>query len=218
MNAESISSGRFVAPKIKILPEDVRPSHNVMNSAFKVAVISWSTELLSLRNESISSMNMIQGCSFVASENRASTSLLDSPYHLSMIVDILMEMKLALDLAAKALASMVFPHPGGPYKRTPFGACRSEAYWSNSSGQVNGRITDSCKSLIMSSKPPTSSKETPISSGGTTLFRMTFSYSDNVRLSPGLDLLSFSSDSLAFFLFSLSVLAGPSSPMMWVSR
>jgi len=34
----------------------------------------------------------------------------------------LMEIKLALDSFETALATNVFPHPGGPYKSTPAGA------------------------------------------------------------------------------------------------
>lgn len=42
-------------------------------------VTSWSARLRSRRNESISSMKMIAGWSLCASENKAATSLFDSP-------------------------------------------------------------------------------------------------------------------------------------------
>ncbi|KAH3673219.1 hypothetical protein WICMUC_003837 [Wickerhamomyces mucosus] len=130
--AASMSFGLLVAPSTKILPEDVRPSHRVMNSAFNIAVTSWSIDCLSLKNESISSMNIIQGCNLPPSEKIASTILFDSPYHLSIICDILIEMKFAPLSLASALASIVFPQPGGPYNKTPFGAFNNELKLNNS--------------------------------------------------------------------------------------
>ena len=65
------------------------------------------------QNESISSINMIQGCNLLANEKIASVILFDSPYHLSIILDILISKKAPLSLAI-ALANIVFPHPGGP--------------------------------------------------------------------------------------------------------
>jgi hypothetical protein len=41
-------------------------------------------------------------------------------------------MKVAPLSFAKAFASKVLPHPGGPYSKTPFGAAKSPAALSNS--------------------------------------------------------------------------------------
>ena len=79
----------FVAPKTKtrFSPcDDNNPSHSVINSAFIMDVASWSALCLFRRNESISSMKMIVGCSFLASENNACTSFCDSPNHFSVRV------------------------------------------------------------------------------------------------------------------------------------
>ena len=59
----------------------VRPSQELINSAFTILETSWSVRLLSRKKESISSMKMILGWSFRAKEKRAETSLLLSPYH-----------------------------------------------------------------------------------------------------------------------------------------
>lgn len=59
---------------------------------------------LSLMKLSISSMKMMEGCSFFAREKRAATSLLDSPNHLSVKVETCMLMKVAPDSFASAFA------------------------------------------------------------------------------------------------------------------
>lgn len=43
-------------------------------------------------------------------------------------------MNVAPDSLASALASIVLPHPGGPYRRTPFGALIRLDLAANSSG------------------------------------------------------------------------------------
>ena len=137
-----MSFGLFVAPRtiIRSLLES-SPSHNlsknnrstyedeeqsraayVMNSAFIIAVASWSPLFRSRKNESISSMKMMHGWVFRARLNRPATSLLDSPYHLFVREEIATLMKVAPDSLASAFASIVFPHPGGPKRRTPLGA------------------------------------------------------------------------------------------------
>lgn len=47
-------------------------------------------------------------------------------------------MKLALEALATALASRVFPHPGGPYNKTPAGELIANLV--NFSGLVMGKI------------------------------------------------------------------------------
>ena len=97
----------------------------VMNSAFIIAVTSWSPRLRSFKKESISSMKMILGWVFRAKLNSPATSLFDSPYHLFARAETAILMKVAPDSLASAFASIVFPHPGGPYRSTPLGAPRS---------------------------------------------------------------------------------------------
>jgi len=108
--AASMSLGRLVAPKTRILVSFVvlSPSHMLMNSAFIMPVTSWSLLLRCRRNESISSMKMMEGCSLRASENRAETSLLLSPNHLSVRVETCMLIKVAPDSLASACG-----HGGG---------------------------------------------------------------------------------------------------------
>ena len=71
-------------------------------------------------------MKTILGSSFAAREKTALTNLFESPYHFSVKVEICRFMKVAPLSCAKALASIVFPQPGGPYKSTPDGADNKE--------------------------------------------------------------------------------------------
>lgn len=93
-----------------------------------------------------------------------SPSFCASPNHLLIKFDILTLMKTAPDSLAIALASMVFPVPGGPYKRTPFWGPRSFP-WEKSSGLRSGRITNSYKACLMVSNPPMELNSTSMWSG-----------------------------------------------------
>ena len=64
--------------------------------------------------ESISSMNMTAGAYSLAIAKRAFISFSPSPIHLDVKVDALQLKKVDLHSVAIALASMVFPLPGGP--------------------------------------------------------------------------------------------------------
>jgi hypothetical protein len=130
----------------------------VINSAFIMAVASWSPLLRSRRNESISSMKMIQGCVFRARPNNPATNLFDSPNHLFVNTDAAMLMKVAPDSLARALASIVFPHPGGPYSRTPLGAAKRVDDERKRAGYKSGMMTDSSNEVMMSSRPPMSNE------------------------------------------------------------
>ena len=55
---------------------------------------------------------------------------------------------------ATALASIVFPHPGGPTNNTPFGGSIPNLV--NDSGDFRGNSTLSVMSVICSSSPPKS--------------------------------------------------------------
>jgi len=59
---------------------------------------------------------------FLARLKSPATSLFDPPYHLFVSTDAAMLINVAPDSLARALASIVLPQPGGPYRRTPFGA------------------------------------------------------------------------------------------------
>lgn len=72
-------------------------------------------------------MKIMVGCSLRASENTARTSLLESPYHFSVSVEMCRLMKDAPLSRATAFASIVLPQPGGPYSKTPEGADNSGA-------------------------------------------------------------------------------------------
>ena len=67
-----------------------------------------------------------------------------------------MLMNVAPDSLARALASMVFPHPGGPKSKTPFGAPNREDDEVNRFGYKRGYITDSRRDAIIGSNPPMS--------------------------------------------------------------
>ncbi|KUI58751.1 hypothetical protein VP1G_11035 [Cytospora mali] len=59
------------------------------------------------------------GALLLARANSCRTARSDSPTYLFSSSGPLMEMKLALDSLATALATSVFPHPGGPHRRMP---------------------------------------------------------------------------------------------------
>ena len=82
-------------------------------------------------------MKIILGWSFRARPNIPLINLLLSPYNLLAKVETAILMNVAPDYFARARASMVLPQPGGPYKRTPFGAESSEEEV-KSSGKTRG--------------------------------------------------------------------------------
>lgn len=102
-------------------------------------------------------MKIMLGCVFRARLNSPATNLFDSPNHLFVNTDAAMLMKVAPDSLARALASNVFPHPGGPYNRTPFGADNRVDDERKRVGYRSGMMTDSCNEDMMSSRPPISS-------------------------------------------------------------
>ena len=97
------SIGLFVAPstRTRVSSVVVSPSHSVMNSAFNMAVTSWSPAERSRKRESISSMKIclsakhshrartekrtIEGWNLRAKEKRPAASLFDSPNHLFVL-------------------------------------------------------------------------------------------------------------------------------------
>ena len=70
----------------------------------------------------------------------------------------MIDIKLALDSFATALASSVLPVPGGPYNSIPLGGVIPIRL--NISGLDRGHSTDSIKCCFISSNPPISFQET----------------------------------------------------------
>lgn len=99
--AASMSFGRLVAPRTRF-------------GRWRRGDRPRSLDDLSLRKESISSINMIHSCTFLARLKRPATSLLDSPNHLLVRTETAMLTKVAPDSFAMALEGVDLPHPGGP--------------------------------------------------------------------------------------------------------
>eukprot|EP01080_Neovahlkampfia_damariscottae_P003047 gene3047-gene5161 len=71
--------------------------------------------------ESISSMKIIQGECFLAAANKALIRLAPTPTNISSNSDPLEKKNGTPASPAIALANKVFPVPGGPCNKTPFG-------------------------------------------------------------------------------------------------
>jgi hypothetical protein len=69
---------------------------------------------------SISSKNTVAGAWYLAISNKHRTNFSDSPRHFELSVEALTEKKVVWHSVATALASKVFPVPGGPNMSTPF--------------------------------------------------------------------------------------------------
>lgn len=66
-------------------------------------------------------MNKTHGDNLDANENTALISFSDSPKNILKTVDNCRLMNIAFDSFAIALTNIVFPVPGGPYNKIPFG-------------------------------------------------------------------------------------------------
>jgi hypothetical protein len=84
-------------------------------------------------------------CSSRATANKAFTSFSPSPTYFDVNVAALMLKKVALHSDATALASNVFPLPGGPNKSNPLAGALNPV---NISGRNEGKITISCKACF----------------------------------------------------------------------
>mmetsp|Transcript_17865 Transcript_17865/g.49993 ORF Transcript_17865/g.49993 Transcript_17865/m.49993 type:complete len:260 (-) Transcript_17865:113-892(-) len=136
-----------------------------MNSVLRVVTASCSCPVLLPSIASTSSMKMMDGWIFQARVKIAVTSLEVSPNHLLWMELALMLMKRAPDSFAKALASMVLPVPGGPYRRMPLVGFRSCEPPRNRSGRCMGAITLFRMASTMELSPPMSSSVTLMLSG-----------------------------------------------------
>mmetsp|Transcript_9683 Transcript_9683/g.32013 ORF Transcript_9683/g.32013 Transcript_9683/m.32013 type:complete len:206 (+) Transcript_9683:2180-2797(+) len=147
----------------------------VMNSVFIDVLASCSEVFREPRKLSTSSMKMMDGCSFQASENTAATSLFASPNHFDCNVEHRTLIKQARHSFARAFASSVLPVPGGPYSIHPFTG-RSKFPLANNSGRRSGSITSSWSARFVSPRPPIWSNVVVISSGFATSHAMMSSY------------------------------------------
>ncbi|MCI37920.1 hypothetical protein A2U01_0059147 [Trifolium medium] len=89
--------------------------------------------------QSTSSIKIIVGETFAASENKARTFLSLSPNKYEVMVDEEMLMKLAPASFAIAFANIVFPVPGSPKSNTPLHGFKVPSPL-NRSGLLRGRI------------------------------------------------------------------------------
>mmetsp|Transcript_3129 Transcript_3129/g.7941 ORF Transcript_3129/g.7941 Transcript_3129/m.7941 type:complete len:248 (+) Transcript_3129:25-768(+) len=147
--AGSSVSGRLVAMRTLTLPLASKPS-SWLRSSMSVLWISLSAEVPSLKRlppmASISSIKMTQGCFSLAYPNISRISRALSPMYLStMALDTTLR-KDASILQAIALASSVFPVPGGPKSRTPLGGLMPTL--TNRSGLMRGSSMTSLICLI----------------------------------------------------------------------
>mmetsp|Transcript_2441 Transcript_2441/g.8245 ORF Transcript_2441/g.8245 Transcript_2441/m.8245 type:complete len:369 (+) Transcript_2441:1806-2912(+) len=114
---------------------------------------------LDLPTASISSTKTMQGAFSLAFLKRSLTREAPTPTNISTNSDPEMEKKGTPASPAMALASKVFPVPGGPTRRTPLGILAPTAV--NFSGLFRNSTT-SMKSFLASFTPATSSNMTPV--------------------------------------------------------
>mmetsp|Transcript_611 Transcript_611/g.2437 ORF Transcript_611/g.2437 Transcript_611/m.2437 type:complete len:280 (+) Transcript_611:925-1764(+) len=155
-SAESRMSILFVAIRTLILFVASNPS-SWLRSSSMVRCTSESPppeppSILALPMESTSSMKMIEGACSLAMTKSSRTILLPSPMYFCTSSEPLTRMNVQSVWWATALASRVFPVPGGPYRRTPLGWAIPRL--SKSSGCLIGSSITSLISLICWSSPP----------------------------------------------------------------
>ena len=115
-------SGRFVAAITKTPLLSSKPSISVNNwLTTRSELVLFSEPRLGHRLSS-SSKNITHGADELARLKSWRTAFSDSPTYLFRSSGPLIEIKFALDSLLTALATKVFPHPGGPYNKTPAGA------------------------------------------------------------------------------------------------
>mmetsp|Transcript_30975 Transcript_30975/g.51331 ORF Transcript_30975/g.51331 Transcript_30975/m.51331 type:complete len:308 (+) Transcript_30975:665-1588(+) len=108
---------------------------------------------------SISSIKTIHGCMLLACAKRSRTRAGPTPTNISMKSDPATERKGTFASPAVALASSVFPVPGGPTSSAPFGIfAPSSRYFSG----FFRKSTSSMTSTLASARPATSLKVTPV--------------------------------------------------------
>ena len=155
LKAGSSESGLLVAPITTTCPLDLRPSIKVNSCATVLLSVSPLVSSLFGAIASSSSINMIEGEFSSASSKYSLKFSSDPPTYLLMISGPLIAMKWESLSLATAFASNVFPVPGGPCIRTPFGGAIPN--FSKSSGLLRGISIISLTFLTSSFKPPMSS-------------------------------------------------------------
>ncbi|BAA30382.1 189aa long hypothetical protein [Pyrococcus horikoshii OT3] len=119
--ASSRSQGVFVAVStITFLLLSLNPSISANNVPIILLAASSRLDLFMVR-ESTSSINITLGLSCLAKEKRAETNFEDSPKYLLRRSLAFTLKNVAFKLFAVALASKLFPVPGGPNRSIPWG-------------------------------------------------------------------------------------------------
>mmetsp|Transcript_5386 Transcript_5386/g.13030 ORF Transcript_5386/g.13030 Transcript_5386/m.13030 type:complete len:228 (+) Transcript_5386:124-807(+) len=116
-SAESRSQGRLDAQSRNTWSSDeMTPSSWMSSSVFmrRLPSCSCPAERRWDIMASISSRKIVDGLWYRASSNSTRTSFSESPRHLETMLDAEMLKKVVLHSVATALASIVFPVPGGP--------------------------------------------------------------------------------------------------------
>ena len=153
--AGSIMSGLLLVPMTTTFSRDSIPSISVKSWLSTRSETSASPPIPRRgTTESNSSKKMIEGAAVRPLLKTSRIPFSDSPTHLLNSSGPLIEMKLASPSVATAWASIVLPHPGGPYSSIPFGGLIPTRL--NTSGLFRGHSTASCSSCFISVKPPTS--------------------------------------------------------------
>lgn len=99
---------------------DQSPSSWISSSVFSLRLASCSpAQSRAIMMESISSMKIVEGWLQRAISKRTRRPFSDSPWYLDISDEAEMLKKTVLHSCATALASIVFPVPGGPNSRTP---------------------------------------------------------------------------------------------------
>jgi len=159
-NAGSKISGRLVAAMIITLVSVSKPSISTSIWFNVCSRSSWLPPNPAPRcrpTASISSMKMMQGLFFFAWSNRSRTRLAPTPTNISTNSEPLMEKKGTPASPETAFASNVFPVPGEPTNKTPFGI-RAPSRVNFCGSFKNSTI--SWSSSLDSSTPATSAKVT----------------------------------------------------------
>ncbi|SPQ27611.1 4e3ffe51-bece-491c-8acf-3cf2ac38d958 [Thermothielavioides terrestris] len=153
--AEAARAADGLVDDVGPMPErSPTPSSSVSRVLTTRALASDSESSRRGTSASISSKNRMQGADDLARANSCRTARSDSPTYLLSSSGPLMEMKLALDSLATALATSVLPHPGGPQSRMPAAGLMPTRL--NSSGFLIGPMMDISSFLRTSSSAPTS--------------------------------------------------------------
>ena len=162
-SAGSRISGRLVAARIRIPLDESKPSISA-SSWFSVCSRSSLPPPYRLSRllpiASISSIKMIHGAFFLASSNKSRTREAPIPTNISTKSDPDKEKNGTCASPATALANRVFPVPGGPTRRAPFGSFAPIVVYFPG---LCRKSTTSCKDSFASSSPATSLNVTPVS-------------------------------------------------------